>query len=482
MSDTALRIAAAPPSRWPCLRVSPLTVFALLTVAISLIAAGSRLLGDPDTQWHIAVGRQIWTAAAVPTTDTYSYTYAGAPWIAKEWVSQLILFGADAVDGWRGVVLVTALAIGLAFALLFAHLERRLRLPLATVLTLVALVMTVEHMLARPHMLVLPVIVAWTTGLCAAREHGRAPPLALALLMALWVNMHGSFPLGLALAGVLALEALVKTPGPARLRQFVPWALFLAAATGATLVSPYGIDAILVPLRMEGNAETLKYVQEWAPLGFDATGVIAVVVATVCVAALLLRWRENVFRLLLLGLLAVMMGRHVRFVSLFGVVAMPLVATALARWPRLASRGHEPPAALWGTVGVLAAAAIVALAISRPAPAADMTPEAAYRAAVAAGVEGPVLNTYDFGGFLIAHGVRTFIDGRTDQLFLGDFMPSYMHAVKAKDDAAFAAILAKYRVTWALVRAQSDESRHLAHLPGWRKIHADEVATVFVRQ
>lgn len=462
--------------------INPLSILVLLIVATALVATGSKLLCDPDTQWHIAVGRQIWANAAVPTTDTYSYTFAGSPWIAKEWVSQLLLAGADALGGWRGVVLVTAAAIGAAFALLFGYLSRWLRLPVAAALTLIAFVMAWPHLLARPHMLVLPVIVAWTTGLLSAGDHGKAPPLRMAALMTLWVNMHGSFPLGLVLAGVLAVEAAVAAPPAVRKATSINWGLFLAAATGATFVSPYGLAAILVPLRMEGNAETLKYVREWVPLGFGPLGIFAGIVAVACIVVLLPRWRANLFRLVLVGVLAALMERHVRFVSLFCMIALPLVAAALASWPRLAASGRKPPAALWGTVAALAAVSLVTVAMSQPLPDLRMTPEAAYQAARDAGVEGPVLNTYDFGGFLIAHGIKTFVDGRTDQLFLGSFLPDYMRAVKATDDAAFAAILAKYSIAWALVRSKSDEGRHLSHLPGWTEIHADDVAEVFVRR
>ena len=109
-----------------------------------------------------------------------------------------------------------------------------------------------------------------------------------------------------------------------------------------------------------------------------------------------------------------------------------------------------------------------------------MTPVAAFQAATTAGVSGPVYNDYDFGGFLIANGVKTFVDGRTDQLFLGDFLPTLAKAVAASDDTAFGALLQRYHVTWALVRTHSDDATHLARMPGWTTIHDDAVAAVFV--
>ena len=475
------------PAAWRLPRpLSVQSVLVLLGIVVSLVALGSSLLADPDTQWHIAVGRQIWAARAVPHTDLYSYTFAGAPWIAKEWVSQLILFGAEAAAGWRGVVLVTALAVATTFAILHEYLQRRLRRTIALSVTLFALMLTMPHMLARPHMLVLPVIMIWMVGLLGAVERGRTPPLAAVLLMTLWANMHGSFPLGLGMAGLMAIEAIAAAPPSTRVTVGRGWALFLAAAAAATLISPYGLDAILVPLRMEGNAATLDYVTEWQPLHFDSLGCMALAALAACLAVLAPQWRRNLVRIVAVALLGAMMIRHIRFVSLFGVLAPVLVADALRRWPRLAAETEAPDRrtthALLATACALAAAALAVFAIVSPAPAAKMTPEAAFRAAIAAGVQGPVYNDYDFGGFLIAHGVKTFVDGRTDQLFLGDFLPGLKRDLQSRDDTGFAARLARYGVTWALVRIASDETRHFATMKGWRPIHRDDVASVFVRE
>ena len=341
MSDTTLLLEGTPPSRPhvanPLRRISGIvsaqTMLVGLSLAVGLVADGSSLLGDPDTQWHIAVGRQIWASGAVPTTDLYSHTFAGAPWIAKEWLSQLILFGADAAGGWRGVVLVTALAIATTFAIMTEWLRRRLEPMPVMALVCVSLMMAMPHMLARPHVLVLPVVVVWFAGLLTAVERGRPPHVAFVLVMALWANMHGSFPLGLVLASLLALESVIAAPPAGRPRLFWRWALFLLLALAATMVSPYGWRALLVPLRMGGSAVPLKYIQEWKPLAFDVTGCLALAVLAASLLAQLRGWRVNVLRIVVFALLGAMMVRHVRFVSLFGVLAPLLVVHALARWP-----------------------------------------------------------------------------------------------------------------------------------------------------
>ena len=65
------------------------------------------------------------------------------------------------------------------------------------------------HMLARPHVLALPLLVAWTAGLIAAADRRAAPSFWLLPLMALWANLHGGFVFGLALIAALALDAVI---------------------------------------------------------------------------------------------------------------------------------------------------------------------------------------------------------------------------------------------------------------------------------
>ncbi|HEX3160821.1 MAG TPA: hypothetical protein VHQ45_20035, partial [Gemmatimonadaceae bacterium] len=111
-------------------------------VAALLLVNGSGLLNDPDSHWHVAVGRLIWETRAVPWTDPFSHTFAGAPWIAKEWLAQLLLYGAHALGGWWGVVVLTATTAAASFALLFGWLQLRIRVPTALIITLVALILS----------------------------------------------------------------------------------------------------------------------------------------------------------------------------------------------------------------------------------------------------------------------------------------------------------------------------------------------------
>ena len=56
-----------------------------------------------------------------------------------------------------------------------------------------ALVLSAGHFLARPHVLALPVMLAWVGGLLSASERREAPSFWLLPLLALWANLHGGF-------------------------------------------------------------------------------------------------------------------------------------------------------------------------------------------------------------------------------------------------------------------------------------------------
>src|SRR5687767_7894072 len=56
-------------------------------------------LYDPDLWWHLAAGREMIHRRAFLTTDIFSHTLAGTPWINFEWLSQVVLYGLFTLGG-----------------------------------------------------------------------------------------------------------------------------------------------------------------------------------------------------------------------------------------------------------------------------------------------------------------------------------------------------------------------------------------------
>jgi hypothetical protein len=149
-------------------RSASLFVFILLMTFFLLqllFLTGSNTLQDPDTYWHIAVGQRIWQSGSVPRVDELSYTFQGHPWIANDWLCELLLFGAYSLGGWRTVVLMTACTIAATYALLYLVLSREMRLTVAIGVAAAAYAVSTPTFIARPQIFAFPLIIVWFAGL-----------------------------------------------------------------------------------------------------------------------------------------------------------------------------------------------------------------------------------------------------------------------------------------------------------------------------
>lgn len=92
-----------------------------------------------------------------------------------------------------------------------------------------------------------------------------------------------------------------------------------------------------------------------------------------------------------------------------------------------------------------------------------------------------VFNSYNLGGYLIFVGIKTFIDGRNDQIYLGGYTKRVLEATKAPAPDALVELLNEYAVEWAFIAAESSEARLFPNMPGWHLLHKDGAAQVYAR-
>ncbi|RVA45869.1 hypothetical protein EN933_21975, partial [Mesorhizobium sp. M7A.F.Ca.US.001.01.1.1] len=94
-------------------------------------------------------------------------------------------------------------------------------------------------------------------------------------------------------------------------------------------------------------------------------------------------------------------------------------------------------------------------------------------------LSGNVLNSYNFGGTLIFHGFKTYIDGRTDQLFLGGFTKSDNDTGRGDGKPLLEARLKKYAIDWALLSADDSRIPFFDQL-GWKRAYSDDYAVIYL--
>jgi hypothetical protein len=451
------------------------------------------MLWDGDTYWHVVTGQKIWQTMSLPKVDSFSYTFRGHPWTAENWLAELMMFGAYRLGGWRGLVLLVTCAIVASYALLYFVLSRKMRLTVAVGITVAAFTFSMGHFSARPQIFVDGLMILWAASLVNAVENKTSPSLLLLAVAALWANLHPSATFGLALAAALGAEAFLRCPHGQRLRTARNWALFIALAAVATCVTPYGYAPILHTFQVFHGNEGVHYIQEWRPVTIQQLGINELLLLGLLFLALYQGVRIPALRLLMAMSLFYLMMSHVRFASLFALVTPILIAPSLERqfpflrlstqmeqdpWlfntmARIARLATYPTCALilLGTAGYAVSGALVS-------PKAEITPAGAVDYIYREHLAGNIYNPIDFGGYLIFRGVKTFIDGRTELLFVDGFIPRLVNIIRNQPNK-FIAFLGEYNITLALVVPRSIESQELAASDAWYKVYSDQVSELY---
>ncbi len=456
-------------------RVSSALSFGLFAglAAFALAAFAPGILNDSDTYWHIRAGEWMLAHGAVLRTDPFSYTAAGAPWHTQEWLAEVLLALAWR-GGWAGVHLMIAVAAAVTAGVVGYFVRRRVELVPALMATVLGLACVTGSLLARPHVLSLPLLALWTAGLVAAREDNRAPSWWLIPLMVIWANLHGSFAFGLALAGALFVEAVMESRG--REKVATRWGLFVVAAVASALLTPFGIQGLLFPFTLSAM-QGLGHIGEWQPSDFSQVSPFAAALLASLFVFGSGKVKVPMFRLLLLVGLVWLALSHGRHQMLIGVTAPLLLAPSLARaWPAKELAGKQ----LFAALALAGFAALMVLRAALPVVRGDdpVTPATALAHVPRFVRETPVLNDYSFGGYLIWNGIKPFIDSRADlygDIFLGNYAD-----ITAPDKDALAAALTYYHVRWTIFRREAPVVKLLDATPGWHRFYADKLAVVHV--
>ena len=448
----------------------PLLVAVLLIPAV--IGSSNTIFNDGDVSWHIATGKWILSHHAIPRVDPFSFTWAGKPWVPIEWLSEVLYAAAYQLAGYGGVAALVTAALMALHAIVYLNAGRWIR---AALLPIVAMDFAlIPMLLARPHVLTWPILAFWTWLMLRAREQDRSPPIAAALLMALWANLHGGFVFGLLIAAGFGLEALLASADKARaLRQ---WLVFGVACAAAIFINGNGVEGVFHPLRFT-HLQMLPLIDEWKPSNPKITpfffGVLAATLAVIAWKRPQLPWVRWLLLAGLLGL-ALLQARHQAMLAIVAAVILPQ-GFARRKATQTTDRSMQ-----WVAVGGAALLVAIRAAMPLDPPENDANPWALIAAVPPALRSQPVLNGYSMGGPLILSGIRPYIDGRGDMY--GDELVLGFSRISHGDTGAFWGAVKRWNIRWAIVPNQSNRLIALLdHSPAWRRIAHDKVGTIYVR-
>ncbi len=481
------------------------------TAALLFVAALQvHRVDDSDTWWHLASGRLIAATGSVARVDPFSYAAAGTPWINRQWLFEIGLYGLWRAAGPLGIALGTGTLFLAAFACAYRLARRSLPAWAAAALVFVAAEAAVERFTIRPEaatlcflaveLLLLDGVIRWRT------------VVALVGLQIVWANMHALsvlalVPLGAELGSALAARwlplpaawhaASARAPDEIRRLAFAVVGVALAGA-----ITPFGLAGAAYPLWLltliqgrdvlsftiiEHRATNLAELSPAAARGF----VILLALTGVAALASLRRWRlAHVAEAAAFVALSWMARRNV---ALLGFGVLPLVARGLA--PAMATadawlgarRGLRPALALGlALVFLTATARVVTGAYYRDArltrafglgDSLMLFPAGAVDFLQREAPDTRVFNDDGQGGFLLWRAFpprQVFVDGRL-QVYPPAIWADYQRVLD--DPSSFPEVAARWKIGAVLLHHPSpgrlELATAIARMPGWRVAYLD---------
>jgi hypothetical protein len=429
---------------------------------------------DPGLWWHLADARILTTTHRFIHVEPYSFTVAGERWINPEWLSEMPFWLGYRSLGLRGIFLVTVTALCANILFVYWRSYRKALHAGAAFWTaiLAFMLMTIN---AGPRTIVIAYLaMSAEMAILEAAERGKKHLLwLLPPLFCVWINLHGSWIIGLGLLALYILCGLFpfskgildQEAYSSKDRQRLLLVFF--AGLAALLINPYGWRLIWNPFDMLLNQRLMmSYAAEWHPLtlgtiaGLAAWLAIGLTLIANCVSGR--KWKLYELAFLFFAWFEAI--NHCRFTFMASVIAIPLLAGDVAR--SFCAKPNEKTIPLLNALFVAGAVGVILFFFPSEASLQNSL-AAEYPLQTIASIQ-PSWRTYDqgnLGGMMAFNSKPTFWDTRFDTFVhhgvLRDLIDiETLHAPLQ--------LLDKYRIDHVLI----SESWALAYLlertPGWR--------------
>jgi hypothetical protein len=196
----------------------PAVLFGVIFLGVVFFGQVRVISTDGGTALHLRLGSDMLARGGLLPGNILTSADYGQPFVAWEWLSEIVLAGVWSWFGLNGVVALVAGVVALTSAwLLRAVRKRGVPLLLALPLTLAAIALTSIHWLARPHIFSLLLMLWWSEQLWAYWQSGNPKKLwPFPFVLVLWANLHGGYIVGLltlAMATVLVWRAAGNSLG-----------------------------------------------------------------------------------------------------------------------------------------------------------------------------------------------------------------------------------------------------------------------------
>ena len=484
-----------------------LAVAAVTGVVLLSFAACFRRIWAADFWWQYAAGRLV-AESGWPSTDVFSFTATGAPWVELRWLFCWVQYRVMTVAGPEALVVLKWLAVVAAFTAVSLPVARRKNVVALSITLTIALLASSQRFFVRPELATYAFFGLYVWLLHRHRRSGGRLIFILPLVQVLWVNSHPLFILGPLLVGLLLFVETVRAwvagadERPQVVRGLLPVGLVLLGTVLAGFVNPYGVDGFLLPFRlfgeMQGSIFKEAITELKSPFSFAGTYLAVhyykLLILLCGLSALANIRRLDPFGSLLCASQLYLSALAIRSLPLFCLAAVPFIVDNLEHTP-LAARID---AATRRTGGRLLAVASTLLCLwfsiemftdrfnlkqndSNQFGAGIARHRYPVRAAdflESAGRKGRVLGGLLESSYLLSRGHEVFADPRLE-VYGEEIFERFLSVTT--DAGAFAAAVREFDIPLVVAGPTSPLLAFVGPSPDWKLVYLDETATVYLR-
>jgi hypothetical protein len=466
----------------------------ILSVAIFIIIILLSLqpIKNYDIWWHLKTGEIIYQSWDIPDKDIFSYTKAGEPWTNHEWLSQVIFYITYKLFGFYGPIILKTFVLMLSFFIIYKRNQLFLN-GYFNVFSIAVIVM-ISHVswLSRPLIFIflfIPLTI-YLLDLYILRD--KKTLWSMPLIMIIWVNLHGSFILGLLLLFLYTLNALVHDR-----KKGIYLSKILVVSIAATLINPNTYEILLYPLQYATESVHAKYILEWQSPNFHTFSAFE---GVLLLSIIVLAFSKGVNALdMVLILLFTHLGLFaIRNTAIYALVVVPIIFkyAQLLVEQRISSLNLPQPALRTFSLSFSIAFLLIgttlfgynfyvnSLEYLEDSPVVyDKFPKNATEYLLQNKEvlsKYNMFNNYGWGGYLIWSlypTYKVFVDGRAD--LYGDFIEEYYKVKSLKPEAP--EILKKYNISLILIHKDTALDLYLNESTSWRRIYVDNVSVIYLR-
>lgn len=475
-----------------------------ISVVISIILFSSFvfLLGlhniidiGQDLGLHFQLGKIIWQTHIIPTTNFFSFTAPDFQWFNDTWISKVIMYLTFSSSGFKGLIILKAITLTLAFFLSFFAFYRKELTKLSILIGLISVFILIERTDIRPE------IFSWvflSYFIFTLFRENKLLIRTLPVIQLLWVNTHIYFFLGPAIYLAFLVGNFIKSRKFNKELIFIGFLVFFI-----NIINPLWFKGALYPFHIYDNYAA-NVIENSSPFHLLKLGLppfttyflfAGIILSFLTFILNRKNFKNNFFSFGLFIISATLSLLMLRNYPIFALVMLPVSIKNIYE-SNICKSKNIRPGLLLVTILVIFNLSIITdsfykyTGISRNFGFhVSAGPQAAVDFIKTNKIKGPIFNNTGIGSFLIwkLPEEKVFIDTRTEA-YPGDFFNEvYFPMITNPESWEFYS--EKYNINMIIIHPEPFDLatrdfvlNNIAKNSKWQAVYIDVWAIIFVRK